>query len=208
MSLINFIHDVDDLSCVQRFSQVSLTKGENVLEHSGFVALVSLYIGEVINKYSDSKIDMGILLSKSLLHDFDEIATGDIARPVKYRNKDLRESFAKVESEIMLEISSKYLISENVFKSWSESKFEIEGAIVALSDCISALYKFHSEIVCRGNLKMGRKYNSNLLSLTESKIKNILDNLGENAWQVENFFLGISNECRNLSIEIKRIGGI
>ena len=197
MEINKFIMDISGLSCVQRFSQSHMAKPENVLEHSGFASLLSLFIGRSLIE-GGADIDLGVLLSKALLHDFDEVITGDIAMPIKYHSEKLRTEIALLESEKMMELSGKYSISEFLFSTWDSSKIGIEGAIVSLVDTICALYKFHNEIVLRSNKTMLRIYDEKIIKSIEEKIEYLMINLDT----CFDFLSGVSDSCKYLSSKI------
>lgn len=159
-----FIKKISNLSTVKRYSQSTLCCPESVLEHSASVTLMALYIGTALNSKNMARIDIGLLLSKAAIHDFDEIITGDVARPVKYFSKEMREMFKQLESENM-EILTKSFSSGNehqkvLYDFWDSAKDGLEGSIVALCDFISVIQKLYDEIVMRGNKSMFRYFDT------------------------------------------------
>lgn len=150
--LRKFIEYTSALSCVNRFSQSKLCAPENVLEHSGFVTALSFYLASKIIECGH-EINMGVLLSKAIMHDFDESLTGDIAMPVKYHNAQIRKDLAEIEDANMKMISEDVKLPE-AYTRWETAKWGSGGKIVALADYLSVLFKFHDEIVNRGNKTM------------------------------------------------------
>lgn len=149
--MIEFIKSIENLSCVSRYSLCHMSKSENVLEHSAFVALTSLYIGKIIKQKYD--IDLAEVMEKSLVHDFEESVTGDILRPVKHSNGKIRHQISMLEAKTIDEIS--YHCGTNwLVKSWNESKSDGTGSIVSLCDSISVLFRFYDEVINRGNKSM------------------------------------------------------
>ncbi len=149
------LKDIFDLNMrmasISRFSQTHLVMGESVLEHTGGVALMCYLIAETI----DGDIDMGKLLSRAVVHDIDEIVTGDIPTPTKYKNERITSAIKEVEEENMHELSDSLLGSSTLYRNWKHSKDDsIEGAILATADLLSVLYKLWQETVLYNNRTM------------------------------------------------------
>lgn len=148
MKIKTVIESLGKLSCVNRFSQSYLSKPENVMEHTGFVALMSLAIAkDLIRK--DCEINVGLLLEKALVHDLDEIITGDVTRSTKYSSDEMLSSMNLLSQESINKISTDCDCSFNL--CWASAKEGKEGSIVSLADCLSVLFKAHNEVVMRGN---------------------------------------------------------
>jgi len=141
------------LSNIQRFSMIKLSAPESVLEHTGFVAITTMFITNYL-KDNGEQINVEVALSKALVHDFDETVTGDLPRTLKYASTVLREEIYKIEKENMLQISKNIDGTTFFYILWSSAKDGNEGLIVEFVDFIAALYKMHNEIVLRGNITM------------------------------------------------------
>src|SRR5262245_61049884 len=74
---------VSSLSGVTRFSMLKMCHHETVLEHTGMMVCFCYVLGERLNACKPGTLDMGTLLSKATVHDWDETITGDVARPTK-----------------------------------------------------------------------------------------------------------------------------
>lgn len=137
------------VSAVQRYSQTKLINGESVLEHQGCVAFFCYCIGERLNQYGED-LNMAELLKGAVIHDLDEVATGDIPRPTKYSNVEVQRALEDMAYNGVDELSSKLRV-ESLTVQWSDAKEGKEGTIVALSDILSVLYKVWTEVVLYGN---------------------------------------------------------
>jgi len=147
---IDKMFDVSNkMSSLTRYSQIFLIKDESVLEHTGFVCLMSYFIGCEIKK--TDCIDMGVLMSKSVVHDIDEIITGDIPRPTKYYSDDFREAVQKIEDKNMKIISANIDLDQ-MYSDWKDAKTGKEGFIVSLSDCLALVNKGLYEKTILGNI--------------------------------------------------------
>ena len=136
------------LSAISRYSQTHLIKSESVLEHTGFVAISALLIATSL----DVDINYGMLLKKALVHDIDELATGDIPSPTKYANRKIQEAICEIEEENMKDISVKLYGDHSLYDVWRHAKdSSIEGQIIRLCDILAVLHKVHLEVVVYRN---------------------------------------------------------
>jgi len=138
----------DRMSDVIRYSWTKVLNKENLAEHSYYVSIIADGIAEDLeNKYS-IEIDRYKVLKYALYHDIEEIFTGDIVSPVKYKSKELRLEFERVWNLILKEQLSSHFewnthISEMILdthKSYESGKNEIlENKIVKLADILQAI---------------------------------------------------------------------
>ena len=69
---------IDSLSALTRYSQAHNITRESVLEHTAFVTIFGASLCERIGH------DPKIVLQRAIVHDIDEIVTGDIPPTTKY----------------------------------------------------------------------------------------------------------------------------
>lgn len=139
------------LASISRYSQTHLIMKESVLEHSGSVVLFCYLISISINR----EVDLGKLLSRAIVHDFDEISTGDIPHPTKYDNPHIEMEIKKVEAKNMIAISNEISGDDKLFNLWDEAKNDdIEGAILTIADSFSVVYKLWQETILYNNRTM------------------------------------------------------
>lgn len=154
---MNFIENckmMSAMSSVTRYSMYHLSQPESVLEHTGYVCLFSVMLG---NELKESGEDLSIeeIVTKAAMHDIDEIVTGDIPRTTKYFSKELREQFARLESlginEVMenLGYSDKDGVLERLIFNWKFAKDGKSGIVVAIADVSAVVYKVWTEITLR-----------------------------------------------------------
>lgn len=191
---------ISDLASVNRYSQSRLNNNESVLEHSGGVSLLCYFIGVELRKFN-LDVDFEKLLSKAILHDCDEVVTGDIAMPVKYHSMILREEIGKMEQKNVLEISLELTGSEEMFDSWKRAKDGKEGAIVSLCDSLSVLYKLYDEVVMRGNKTLGH-INKIENTILKKSVK-ISYLYGFENFSDCRFLFELCEDCKNMQEEIE-----
>jgi len=56
------------LSAIDRYSQTRLVNPESVLEHTGYVCLCCLFIGNELNNRGED-LNIGLLMTKATVHD-------------------------------------------------------------------------------------------------------------------------------------------
>ena len=149
------------LRYVTRFSTCRVIKQESVAEHCFFVALYSLFImwwcwdknDEFLHTLNEYKI-----LSRALLHDLDEAATGDVPRFFKYSDTALKQHLDEVAQKGVHQIAAKLWTDPTTIASitdvWKNAKDNTsEGRILAFADFLSVL-SYSWEEVRQSNIIM------------------------------------------------------
>ena len=130
---------IDDMSNVRRWSHAYCHKEESVLEHTAVVAIIALSIG------SELGADSATLLEKALLHDMEEVVTGDIPNPTKYHNSRITAEIKEFEDIAAQEIAERYF-GDWAYITWRSSKDEtLEGEIVRIADAAAVVIKIQQE---------------------------------------------------------------
>lgn len=161
MNLLRIISLSSRLSSLTRFSMERLSCPESVLEHTGFVSLFSLVLAVEVNAIEPGRLDVATVCSKALLHDIDELVTGDIPRPTKYSSARSKELFEEIKITSADKISgmlvSCFAFSIHMRNHHALSKEGPEGLIIAMADAVAVVYKVWQEVIVRGNLSMTRQ---------------------------------------------------
>lgn len=145
-----------NLRYIKRFSVCPRVHEESVAEHSYYVAFFSMMLAEDLMKNTGIKIDLGKLLSRALIHDIDEVFSGDFIRMFKHNNVEVEESINRTSQHLMEGFTSKYPAGQNLLKYWKEGKADdIEGKLLAFADFLSVLSYVWQEIMA-GNVIMFR----------------------------------------------------
>lgn len=127
------------MASITRWSHAHCLKPESVLEHSAFVALFSL---KLAYKY---ELDIGHILQKAILHDIEEVITGDIPTTTKYANPSLEAEIAHLEIKAAQKVSRE-VFSTMSYHFWLNAKDESdEGRVVLLADMAAVVYKIWVE---------------------------------------------------------------
>lgn len=153
------------LSSVKRYSIAHLNRPENVLEHTGFVAMFCLVIGKDIES-----INMEKLLSKAICHDMEESIIGDIVTPVKHANTDIHREIVKVGTNAMKTIST-LLKRPWLLPLWESVKDgEVECRLIKIADVASVLSKIYEEVTLYGNTSIAA-YALNTMRFFEEQLE-------------------------------------
>lgn len=147
---------IDEFSAVTRYSKNRPIKEENNLEHTGWVCLWSYLIAVDIQNKLGLDLDFGRIMSGAVIHDIDEALTGDIPRPTKYFDKELRDKIAELEFKSVQSLVKRLEHNphdQNILDDWLESKGidYPEQFIVKMADLISVVYKVWQEMIMLRN---------------------------------------------------------
>lgn len=158
MNVTNLFSSLSGLSSVHRYSMTKMTAPESVLEHSGWVAIASMIIAKELNDINRGSIILEDVLTRALIHDVDEIVTGDIPRPTKYRNEDTIEAFKQMSrwgvDKVVGSLGLSPAVSESISRAHRVAKVGREGLVVAIADCMAVVYKLWEEVLVRRNHSM------------------------------------------------------
>lgn len=142
---------IQQLASVTRYSKDTIINKESVLEHTGFVAVFSYLLAKQLKQ----DVDIGKLLSRAVVHDLDEIFTGDIPRITKYSSADILKAFKQVEETSIGKLS--YVLGVELLDTWQESKAnDLEGLLMRITDMVAVVYKCWQEIELFGNYSIVR----------------------------------------------------
>ncbi len=172
----HFFAYLSKLRWIERWGMKRNAIRENVMEHSFEVAVVAHALGEIHNRDSADKIDLGLLVLTALYHDASEVLTGDLPSPIKYHNDKIRDAYKEVEHAaeremlamlpVTLQTSyAPYLLSEQVNP--------VVKQLVKAADLIVAYTKCKAETVA-GNpefSKAMRDMEDKLLQLQQPEVR-------------------------------------
>lgn len=155
-----FLGKMTGLNHTYRFSGKMKNKDQSVSEHSYWTAIISLaltiYENKMRKKYANNlaSLDVGKVLSMALLHDVEEVITGDINHLFKHSSSG--QNFRKelddlVKKEANLELFQKIICGEELEKFWLDSHEDSEiNYIIKISDWLQLL-QYVLEEKRRGN---------------------------------------------------------
>ncbi len=146
-NFLEFIfHPMCRMSEIARYSGSYQETVENLAEHVTEVMMFSYMIALRLRDEGNEKIDFRVLLEKCLLHDIEEVVTGDIPRPTKYATKGVKRELFN-----LARASAKSLLSPVEYDIWFHAKTGKEGVILRIADYLAVAKKCIVEIDLRGN---------------------------------------------------------
>ncbi len=142
------------VSHVWRYSALPVLNRENVAEHSWWTAVIAMTIATEIGHAEL----IGDVAARGILHDIEEIGTGDLVREAKYFDEKMREDFRRVEVAFAERLFDKLgtEVGNEFWEIWSKAKLDgLAGQIVSLADlfCVIAYVRWERSM---GNTKLGR----------------------------------------------------
>lgn len=160
--LLESFRVVNQLECAHRYSQIQLTREENVMEHTGFVCMyVYLLWFRFMTVTGSSMFNLGLALQKAVCHDIDEVITGDVPRTTKYASESIRLEFQSLEARGVSQIALNLCLHEHdeaydtFLGNWQNAKSNTsEGLIVKYVDLIAVVYRLWAEVILKNNMCM------------------------------------------------------
>jgi 5'-deoxynucleotidase YfbR-like HD superfamily hydrolase len=134
--LTEFANKMYPLQSLQRYNNMQRVNHESVIEHVGFVAMITLEL----DKYY--KFNLLTALKMAISHDNPEIYITDIPHPVKKRFPQLSKIIKECEYELVEELGQETV---ELIKEFDECK-TVESMIVNLADIISCVQYASNEI--------------------------------------------------------------
>lgn len=134
---MKYIESMCALCDINRWETYPSLLDESVAEHTFMVCMVSYRIA-----LDTPEADVGDVLERALLHDLEEIGTGDIPRWGKRETDELKEALDETEERfIERAISSEPAgVQNRIEEKWRNSKnSDIEGRVVAAADLLCAI---------------------------------------------------------------------
>ena len=168
------------LAHIVRFSAYAQNFPESVAEHSFFVAYITAVLCQLL-KTKKVTIDSEKAITMALVHDMEEMFSGDILGPFKHHSPEVALAIRRVNERLIGEVFAglpNRLVSHFV-SLWNEEGKQkaIEAQVVKLADRLSLIAKCSEEIK-GGNQFFKPIYATELASLKKynkpwwKKIKN------------------------------------
>lgn len=167
------------MSEVIRYSGLHSTKPEDLSAHTIEVQLLTLKIynelvaqhglGELMSSVEllEFKLD---LLERALLHDLDEVITGDFPRPLKYYNDAIHESIELVARKSVSKLATDELGDSTLLATWLCSKDGLAGAIIKFVDLVVVIRKACLEVLMYHNYEFLKVMSESLGYMKELRL--------------------------------------
>lgn len=150
-----------------RYSLMYQIKEESLADHIADVGVLSYLLTLRFNSYGEN-LNVGDILEKVLLHDLDEVLTGDIPRSTKYYSDAGLNAMRGVALDAITKLAEGLTGSEGLVEKWKSAKQGKEGSVLVLSDMLCVARKVVTEVKILGNgyfLKVAYEMIDNLTEL-------------------------------------------
>lgn len=175
MSIFKHLED-RSIAHITRFNSLPQHFHENVADHSFFVAYTVSILCLVLDK-NNIKVNRERAVTMALVHDMEEIFSGDILSRFKHHSKEVSSAISKVNKALIGKIFEDLPddIANHYSDLWKEegAQESIEAQVVKVSDKISLLTK------CKEEMKAGNEFFSKIYDYEIKK----LDVYDKSWWQ-------------------------
>jgi putative hydrolases of HD superfamily len=160
------------LAHVMRFSATPQHFPESVAEHSFYTAYYVSLLCDVLKKAGQS-VEREKAISMALIHDTEEMFSGDILSPFKHYSPEVRVTIQKVNKEVVPQAFEGLpkSMQEKYIALWNEDAQgkSVEAQVVKVADQLSLLSKCAEEVKV-GNTFFEKIYQDQLRSLREYNV--------------------------------------
>lgn len=174
-NLIRFIFEQHNrLSCIIRYNNTPTLSGESVAEHSYYVAFLTMLVGDYLMNKGVVGLDKEKMMKMALVHDLEEIISGDIIKVLK--SGEFKEVLQKLNVKSM-----RYLTGtmeeegEAYYALWMEAKEKktTEARIVDFVDMVTCA------IYCVKEIHLGNKYFREILVYATNALQKMVGEISE-----------------------------
>lgn len=140
----HFFAMMSRMKYIERWALMRNSEPENISEHSLAVSMIAHMLTLISNKRLGNHYNADRAAVLALYHDTTEIITGDMPTPIKYYNREMKETFQEIE-----DMAARQLIQmlpedfqedyEKIFFKQEEDKYLWK--LVKAADRLSALIK-------------------------------------------------------------------
>lgn len=156
---------------INRWGLMKNSRSENLTEHAAETAMIAHFLAVCGNRYFGAHYNPERIALFALYHDVSEIITGDLPTPVKYYNREIRDSYREIETHACDELLGR--LPEDLRGFYSDylygSGTAEEQRLVKAADKLSALIKCVEEVK-NGNTEFAKAHESTLAAVKSLKV--------------------------------------
>lgn len=149
MKIYSFNALVSRMKYIRRWSLMHASRTESLSEHAADTAILAHTLCLIAQKITGTPVRPETVAVAALYHDAQEILTGDMPTPVKYKNERLRKAYKALEEEsatALLGYLPPQLRGEMAGYVTGSLLTEAEAKLLKAADRLSALIKCTEEV--------------------------------------------------------------
>ena len=149
MKIYSFNALVSRMKYIRRWSLMHASRTESLSEHAADTAILAHTLCLIAQKITGTPVRPETVAVAALYHDAQEILTGDMPTPVKYKNERLRKAYKALEDEsaaALLGYLPPQLREEMAGYVTGSLLTEEEAKLLKAADRLSALIKCTEEV--------------------------------------------------------------
>jgi 5'-deoxynucleotidase YfbR-like HD superfamily hydrolase len=168
-------YTVERLTSIVRYNTVKFIRPQPLMQHLGSATLIAMLLSDYFNKVG-IKNNTERVMRMAIIHDIDEVVSGDIPHEAKYQvefSQELREALDKLTTYTIKSTLS--MIKDNELEARYDSLFSeekgkktIEAKIVKLADSADVI------IYARHEQKLGNKSMADIEANASKNFKTLL----------------------------------
>lgn len=146
MASNHFFAMLGRMKYITRWGLMRSIRRESLSEHTLDVAFIAHALAVIKNKRFGGEVNVEKVVLYALYHDATEIITGDLPTPVKYYNKEIKDSYKQLEAKARQRLAS--LLPDDMrgeFEPYLDHGDAETERIVKAADKLSALIKCNEE---------------------------------------------------------------
>ena len=137
---------------VTRYSGVIQNNKESLSDHIADVCSLAYLMSRKLISLG-VEVDVGKLLERCVVHDFDEVLIGDIPRLTKYATKTIHDELDQIARVVAKGVSEQIDGTDYTYQVWDQAKDKsVEGFILKVVDILSVSKKVIEEIDFSSNM--------------------------------------------------------
>ena len=181
------------LAQIKRYHATPLHQNETVAEHSFYVAIIARALCGLLTE-KGVKVNTLEVVDKALIHDIEEMFSGDIIQPFKHANSTLRKLIGKL-NEKFVDAAFEGLpkkLARHFKILWGEYHLEgkLEDKIVKIADRLSLV------AYCLEQIRLGNTY---MVEILKNGVKLLKDY--KFPW-LKPILADVNSEVKNLKLKI------
>lgn len=177
----HFFAYISRLKLIRRWGLMRNTQSENDSEHSLQVAFVAHGLALIAKNKYNKDVNPEKVVTLACYHDVSEVITGDLPTPVKYSNKDIKNSYKQLEESACKTLLS--MLKPEYRDSYSKyllpDKNTFESKLVKAADKICAYIKCVEEVEA-GNKEFAQAKKTIFNSIEALNMEEVNDFMKEN----------------------------